>query len=1224
MQQRPWVAAGMRDTGALATDARRVYFKWPMLEVFTPATRAWLTETFERPTEVQAAGWQAIAAGHHSLLLAPTGSGKTLAAFLWAIDRLLHVPVDAPAGVRVLYVSPLKALVYDIERNLRGPLRGISRTAERLGVPCRTISVDVRTGDTPQSLRRQQLRQPADILVTTPESLYLLLGGQAAKNMVHCDTVIVDEVHALAPTKRGAHLALSLERLAQHTRADPQRIGLSATVTPPSEAARFLGGDRPVHVVDQSALPAIDVRIVVAVPDMEHPPAPAEPLPQSSGPLLGLAGAPASQREAGGMWASIYAEVLTLLRQHRSVIVFVNSRSVCERMSRRINELAAEDLVRAHHGSLALKRRMETEDLLKEGRLRGIVATSSLELGIDMGAVDLVVLIESPGSVARGLQRVGRAGHQVGAVSQGVMLPKFRGDLLECAVVAQRMREGALEAMTVPHNALDVLAQQIVAHVCTQSQSVSQLGTWVRRSYPYHRLSEDALVAVLDMLSGTYPSDEFADLRPHLAWDRQNNLLTPRRGAKLSAVMNAGTIPDRGLFGVFLGEGGPRVGELDEEMVYETRRGETFMLGASTWRVENITRDQVIVSPAPGEPGRMPFWRGDGPGRPVSLGRAMGAFVRTLEQANEVDAKHTLRETLQLDAHAADNLWQYVHEQQGCTGVLPTDTTVVVERFRDEIGDWRVCVLTPFGARVHAPWAMALEATLSKRLGLQVQSTYGDEGIVLRFADADAPPPLDALMLDAAAVEDDITEQVGQSALFASAFRENASRALLLPRRGGRGRTPLWQQRLKAKMLLAAAQRYPSFPIVLETYRQCLRDIFDLPSLIGILEAIERREIRVVDVETAQASPFARGLAFAYVANYLYEKDAPLAERRAQALTLDRSLLRELLGQSDMRSLLDSDVLGAVEDALQCLGQEDRARDANELHDLLRTLGDLSQDELQARATAPVMPWVEQLQNERRIAAVRIAQQQRFIAVEDAARYRDALGILPPPGLPSRFLVDCPDALQAICRRYARRHGPFVAAPLAARYGMPVARIVAELDTLTRAGTLLHGAFSPHGSGLEWCDAEVLRRIKRATLAKLRGEAAAVDAVTYADFLPRWHRLDAPPRGMRALEEALIQLEGVALPWSAWCTAILPMRVADFHVDMLDMLCATGAFVWVGCGALGQHDGRVRFVRRSHAHVLIETAHAPQNLHFCTKKYCIICKRVVRVSPWSCRLLHQN
>ena len=1164
------------------------------LDFFTPATRAWLTEAFDAPTAVQQAGWASIAAGHHSLLLAPTGSGKTLAAFLWAIDRLLHLPPDAPAGVRVLYVSPLKALVYDIERNLRGPLRGILRTAERLGMPCRDIGIDIRTGDTPQALRRQQLRTPADILVTTPESLYLLLGSQAGQTLQTCNTVIVDEVHALAPTKRGAHLALSLERLSTRTHSDPQRIGLSATVTPHSEAARFLGGTRAVTVVDKSALPAIDLRIVVPVADMENPP-PVPQAPPPGGSLL-RPDTPGPQPEQAGMWAVIYPQVLALLRAHRSVIVFVNSRSVCERMSRRLNELAEEDLVRAHHGSLALKRRMETEELLKEGQLRGIIATSSLELGIDMGAVDLVVLVESPGSVGRGLQRVGRAGHQVGATSLGVMLPKFRGDLLECAVVAERMRQGALEDTLVPHNALDVLAQQIVAQVSVGATSVGEVGAWVRRSYPYQQLSEEALIAVLDMLSGTYPSDDFADLRPHLAWDRQNHMLTARRGAKLVAVLNAGTIPDRGLFGVFLGQGGPRVGELDEEMVYESRKGDTFMLGATTWRVEQITRDQVLVSPAPGEAGRMPFWRGDGPGRPVSLGRAMGAFVREVGALDADAARAMLENNLHLDPHAASNLWQYIYDQQTLTGVLPTDTTVVVERFRDEIGDWRVCILTPFGARVHAPWALALEAMLTKRTGQAVQATYGDDGIVLRFADSDIPPPVAQLMLDPATVEDDVTEQLGQSALFASAFRENASRALLLPRRRGQGRTPLWQQRLKAKMLMAAAQRYPSFPIVLETYRQCLRDIFDLPSLIGILEAIERRDIRVVDVETPHASPFARGLAFAYIANYLYEKDAPQAERRAHALTLDRSLLRELLGQSDMRSLLDADVIAEVTDDLQHLGAERRARDADELHDVLRHLGDLSVDELQQRATADVRPWLEKLQNERRIVALRVAKQARYICVEEAGRYRDAFGTLPPAGLPSRFLQDVPDARLDVWRRYARHRGPFVAEPLAARYAWPVASLVSDLDSLTRGGLLVHGALSPTGETPEWCDPDVLRRLKRATLAKVRGEAAAVPAIAYAEFLPRWHRMDAPPRGPRALEEALTQLEGVALPWSAWCTAILPLRIADFHVDMLDMLCATGAFVWMGHGALGPRDGRVSFVRRASAHLALRRRPMPEDM----------------------------
>lgn len=1168
-----------------------------MMEQFTPATRLWFTETFDAPTPVQIHGWERIAAGEHALLLAPTGSGKTLAAFLWSIDRLLRLAPDAPAGVRVLYISPLKALVYDIERNLRVPLAGTLRAAEKLGQPVRRVGVDMRTGDTPALDRRRQLREPADILVTTPESLFLLLGSRAAATLATVHTIILDEIHALAPTKRGVHLALSLERLQGLLPREAQRIGLSATVRPHEEVARFLAGARPVALVDQSARAHIDLKIVVPVPDMEKPPAPAPLVPPQGGPSLDQ---PKRPRDAG-MWAAIYPMLLDTIRAHHSTIVFVNSRSLCERLSQRLNELAGEEMVRAHHGSVAPAQRAQMEEALKAGTLRAIVATSSLELGIDMGAVDLVVLVESPGSVARGLQRVGRAGHGVGELSQGIIFPKFRGDLLECTVVAERMREGALEPVVVPQNALDVLAQHLVAMCVAGPQPVAALHATIHRAYSYHSLSRAALDAVLDMLSGTYPSDAFADLRPYLSWDRAQDVVTARRGAHLVTMLNAGTIPDRGLFAVHLGEGGPRVGELDEEMVHETRKGDTFLLGATTWRVEAVTRDRVIVSPAPGEPGRMPFWHGDGPGRPVELGRAMGAFVRRIGAMSRGEAKTYLEKTAQLDAYAADNLLSYIHDQRAQTGTLPTDTAITLERFRDEIGDWRVCILSPFGARVHAPWALALEASLRQRAGFEVQSMYSDDGIVLRFANSDAPPELGQLLPEPADIEDLVMSQLANSALFASVFRENAGRALLLPRRRGEGRTPLWQQRLKAKVLLAAAQRYPSFPIVLETYRHCLRDIFDVPALVTLLQDIQRRHVIIEEVETQSASPFARSLVFAYVAAYLYEQDAPLAERKAQALTLDRDLLRELLGQAELRDLLDPGVLHDVEEELQNLAPNRQARNADALHDLLRRVGDLSVPEVAQRSVgSDSATWLTDLLAQRRAVPVLVAGTARWIVVEDVARYRDALGVMPPAGLAERFLTPVEAPLESLVRRYARTHGPFVTDAAARRFGLLPAHIEPVLKQLEATGALLHGDMRPGGSAREWCDADVLRRIKRGTLAKLRHDVAAVEATAFAGFLPCWQGLCDPRRGMAALEDAIGQLEGVALPWSALSGGILSGRIADFRMDMLDMLCATGSIVWVGQGALGSHDGRVALYRRAQAATLLDMPAAydpPSPLH---------------------------
>ncbi len=1153
---------------------------------FSAATAAWFDETFRAPTAVQRHGWSAIQRGGHALLVAPTGSGKTLAAFLAGLDHCLTLPADAPPAVRVLYVSPLKALVYDVERNLRAPLVGIRHQAAALDQAVRDVRVDIRTGDTPQKERQRQARDPADILVTTPESLFLLLGSKARETLRGVHTVIVDEIHALAPSKRGAHLALSLERLGRLCAREPQRLGLSATVRPLDEVARYLGGRREVQIIDASARPDLELQVTVPVPDMERAADATEG--RRSGSILGelytreLA-APAER----GIWPAIYPRLLEQIRHNRSTIVFVNSRGLCERLTQRLNELAEEEIVQSHHGSVSHEKRAQIEEGLKQGRIRGIVATSSLELGIDMGAIDGVILVESPGSVARGLQRVGRAGHRVGETSVGRVFPKFRGDLLECGVIVQRMAAGEIEAIRVPQNALDVLAQQIVAICCEGEVTVGELETLVSRAYPYHQLSGDALAAVLEMLSGHYPSQDFAELRPLLAWDRGSDALRPRRGAAMISRMNAGTIPDRGNYTVTLGPDGGRLGELDEELVFETRPGENILLGASTWRVEEITRDRVIVSPAPGEPGKLPFWRGDGPGRPIELGQALGAFVGRLGKMARQRALDWLQKEARLDANAAGNLVDYINEQKTHTGTLPTDRSITVERFRDELGDWRVCILSPFGARVHAPWAMALQQALAARSGFEVQLMYTDDGIVLRFADVEELPGLEELIPDPDSLDEMVTEQLAHTALFAGLFRENAARALLLPRRRPDRRTPLWAQRLKSQNLLAAVRKYPSFPIVLETYRQALSDVFDLAALRQLLHAIHSRRVQVHEVETPSASPFARSLVFAYVAAYIYEQDAPLAERKAQALTLDRNLLGELLGQAELRELIDPEVLGELEAELQHLADGRRARDPDEVHDLLRRLGDLAEHELAERADTDVGEAVAQLATERRAVAVRVAGEARWIAAEDAGLYRDALGAMPPPGLPDSFLAPVDNPLDPLCRRYARSHGPFLSGELAARLGLRAAQVEPVLRALAAEGGLVQGEIRPGGAAPDWCDAEVLRRLKRRTLARLRDAVAPVDAGTLGLFLPQWHGLGGERQGMPRLLEAVQQLEGLELPWSALHGHILPARVAGFTLDMLDMLAATGQVVWVGRGALGARDGRIALYLREHVRALL-------------------------------------
>ena len=804
------------------------------LAPFSPETRGWFEQAFLEPTPAQRLGWPAIASGKHTLIQAPTGSGKTLAAFLYGIDRLNREP---GRGLRLIYVSPLKALNYDIERNLRGPLAGLQSR----------LRVGVRTGDTPQKERAAMLRDPPDILITTPESLFLLLTSRARENMKNVETLILDEVHAVAGTKRGAHLALSVERLGRLVEQPFQRIGLSATQRPLEEIGRFVSGARPIELVDAGIAKQLDLQVVVPLEDMREPGTDSKPTD-----LLGTG----SEGPQQSIWPSIYPELLRLVETHRSTILFVNNRRLAERLALRLNELAEREIARAHHGSLAREQRLEIEELLKAGEIPCLVATSSLELGIDMGAVDLVIQVESPKSVARGLQRIGRAGHELGAVSKGRIFPKFRADLLESAVVAERMQKGLIEETVIPRNPLDVLAQQIVAIAAEEEISVEDLHELVRGAYPFADLSRTQLENVLDMLAGRYPSDEFAELRPRIIWDRTAGVIRGRGGARRLAVTNAGTIPDRGLFGVHLVDGGGRVGELDEEMVYEARAGQTFLLGASTWRIEEITRDRVLVSPAPGVPGAVPFWKGEGIGRPYELGEAIGRASRELVALQPAKALTRLQEQHALDERAARNLMKFLDEQAAATGAVPSDRTVVVERFRDEIGDWRLCILTPFGARVHAPWAMAIAARLRDSLGVEVQSIWSDDGIALHLPDADAPPPTDDILISPEELEELVVQEVGQTALFGARFRENAARALLIPRRRPDQRTPLWQQRLKAQGLLQVARRYGSFPVILETYRECLQDVFDLPSLKKLLQGLRTRELDLLDVETPSASPY--------------------------------------------------------------------------------------------------------------------------------------------------------------------------------------------------------------------------------------------------------------------------------------------------------------------------------------------------------------------------------
>ncbi|GAA2003561.1 Lhr family ATP-dependent helicase [Nocardioides kribbensis] len=1224
---------------------------------FSEPTRTWFAAAFAEPTPAQAGAWEAIGAGRHALVVAPTGSGKTLSAFLWSLDRLLSTPPpeDKQRRCRVLYVSPLKALAVDVERNLRSPLTGIRHTADRLGSEVADVRVGVRSGDTSAADRRKLTTAPPDIMITTPESLFLMLTSQARESLRGVETVIVDEVHAVAGGKRGAHLALTLERLDALLERPAQRVGLSATVRPLEEVARYLGGSAPVEIVAPPSRKQWELSVVVPVEDMTAPGGYDEEDADGEG----------SATRAASIWPHVEERVVDLIESHRSTIVFANSRRLSERLTSRLNEIANEragvepeagDLVpvpagahdhdgdphgdgaghgddqpddladdladdhdgsgrtvpsrppaqvmaqsgssggspegavviaKAHHGSVSKEQRALIEDDLKRGRLPAVVATSSLELGIDMGAVDLVVQIESPPSVASALQRVGRAGHQVGEVSRGVLFPKHRGDLAQTAVAVQRMRAGAIESLRVPTNPLDVLAQQVVAITALEGWDADELFALVRRSAPFTALPRSAYDATLDLLSGRYPSDEFAELRPRIVWDRVTGELTGRPGAQRLAVTSGGTIPDRGLFGVFLvgGEGpGRRVGELDEEMVYESRVGDVFALGATSWRIEDITHDRVLVTPAPGIPGRLPFWKGDSLGRPAELGQAIGAFTRELAALPRPAAEAKVREE-GLDEWAAGNLVSYLHEQLEATNTLPSDRTLLVERFRDELGDWRLVLHSPYGTPVHAPWALALNARLRERYGVDGQAVASDDGIVIRIPDTDAEPPgAELVVFEPDEVDDLVTQEVGGSALFASRFRECAARALLLPRRDPGRRSPLWQQRQRSAALLEVASKYPSFPIVLEAVRECLQDVYDLPSLIGLMRRVEQREVQVVDVATPSPSPFARSLLFGYVAQFVYEGDSPIAERRAAALSLDQGLLAELLGRAELRELLDPEVLEEVAAELQRLTEERRARDAEGVADLLRLLGPLSTDEIAARSVpdADVTGWLSALAQSRRVVELRMAGDERWSAIEDVGRLRDGLGTPVPPGTPEAFTDPVDDPLGDLVARFARTHGPFTTDDVAARLGLGTAVVRHTLQRLAASGRVLEGEFRPHGSGSEWCEAEVLRRLRRRSLARLRKEVEPVDPEALGRFLPAWQHVWAAStsgrgglRGVDGVLAAVDQLAGCAVPASALEPLVLSARVRDYEPSYLDELTASGEVVWSGHGALPGSDGWV-------------------------------------------------
>ncbi|MCM3779815.1 ATP-dependent helicase [Microbacterium hydrocarbonoxydans] len=1226
-----------------------------VLERFTPATQDWFRGAFTAPTPAQAGAWEAISAGKHALVVAPTGSGKTLSAFLWAIDsvfreRIAAGAVEAAAAAkkgqakkakkdadasrtRILYISPLKALGVDVERNLRSPLIGIGQSARRLNMQAPAVTVGVRSGDTTSSDRRKLVADPPDILITTPESLYLMLTSRAGETLRDVHTVIIDEVHAVAATKRGAHLAVSLERLDALRRTyghdEPaQRIGLSATVRPIDEVARFLGGAAPVEIVAPPASKTFELGVVVPMDDMTNPPP-----PPGAAATTADDGSAEYTEVTGSVWPHVEEAIVDRILQNSSTIVFANSRRLAERLTGRLNEIYSERigvplpeatvpagmmaqagatagadpvLAKAHHGSVSKEQRAQVEEELKSGVLRCVVATSSLELGIDMGAVDLVIQVEAPPSAASGLQRVGRAGHQVGEISRAALFPKHRGDVLHTAIVTERMLAGKIEAIQVPRNPLDILAQQTVAASALGAISVEEWFETVRRSAPFQSLPRSAYEATLDLLAGRFPSDEFAELRPRLVWDRDAGTLTGRPGAQRIAVTSGGTIPDRGLFGVFVaGESaGARVGELDEEMVYESRVGDVFTLGTTSWRIAEITHDRVNVIPAYGQPGKVPFWHGDGIGRPFELGEALGKFSREVSSASSEKATQRLIEA-GLDEQARANLMAHLTEQREATGTLPTDRTLTVERGHDEVGDWRVILHSPYGMKVHAPWALAINARVRERLGVEGSAVASDDGIIVRLPDAESEPPgAELFVFDPDELEQLVTQEVGGSALFASRFRECAARALLMPRTNPNRRTPLWQQRQRSAQLLEVARRHPTFPVILETLREVLQDVYDLPSLRRLATSIADRSIRLVETQPGQPSPYARDLLFGYVGAFMYEGDSPLAERRAAALSVDPALLGELLGTVELRELLDPAVIAQFEREAQRLDPERRVRGLEGVADLLRMLGPMDADEVALRLepasetatagataeTAPAAPPAPATRDEavahldalvaaRRAIPVTIAGTTRIAAIEDAGRLRDALGAALPTGIPVAFLEPLADPLGDLVARYARTHGPFTTDALATRLGIGAAVARHTLQRLEHAGRLTSGFFLPEASGsgseTEWCDTEVLRRLRMRSLAAIRGSVEPVAPEAYARFLPDWQHLNRPLEGIDGVLTVIEQFAGVPVPASAWESLVLPSRVRDYSPALLDELTAAGEVIWSGHGTLPGRDGWV-------------------------------------------------
>ncbi len=1172
---------------------------------FHPTIQHWFNETFDHPTPPQIQGWQPIFKKENTLILAPTGSGKTLAAFLVCIDNLLKKLIENnhQKGVHTLYISPLKALNYDIERNLEAPLAGIQQKATELNLELSAIKVAVRTGDTTQKERERMLREPPHIFITTPESLHLLLTSHRAQHILRSvEYVIVDEIHALSENKRGTFLSLLLERLQHIAEKAFVRIGLSATQKPLEEIAKFLGGSnlvqqngnikftrRPVTIVDAGMRKELDLKIISPVEDFRD-------LPENT------------------VWPDIYQKLLELIQQHHSTLIFANNRAAAERITTEINERAGFELVKAHHGSVSKEARREIEEQLKQGKLTALVATATLELGIDMGAIDLVCQVESPKGIARGLQRVGRAGHLYQLASKGRLIPKMRSDLVEMTVITKAMYRGDVAPIKIPKNCLDILAQQIIAMVAMKPWQVDELFNLVRQAYPYQALPRSHFVSVIEMISGRYPSEAFRDLRPRISWDRVNNIVHPLPGTQRTAILGGGAIPDTGQYGCYLEDGFTKLGELEEEFVYERRLGEVFVLGTNNWRIKEITHDRVIVSSAPETPARMPFWKGEFVSRSFHLGKLYGQFCRELSQRlQRKNCINWLQQNHSLDTDSAKNLYQYFKDQKQSAGTIPDDETILIESFYDELGDPRIVILSPYGGRVHLPWKLAILAQFRQSLNVEPESLHSDGGIVFRYPVENINCTIEIIKsVTAKNVERLVIEELANSAFFGIRFRHNANRAMLIPRPKPGKRSPLWLQRMRSRDLLEIARQYPSFPIVVETYRESLQDYLAVEELKELLSRIETGKVKIIIRQASQPSPFTATLMLEFMAGYMYNYDEPKSTNRS-ADAIDKDFIQELIHPEHVAELLHTNAIKQIEQKLQGQAEGYQARTPSELVELLYRIGDLTEEEISLRVSGDHKLMLEMLGVEHRVLSVFIPgvdQPWRWIAAEDFPLYRDAFSIqnadenlpesyqkifikigdkiqsqlaretLPQEIIAQTFIKD--EAQRKILERYLTHHTLLDVEQIISRYLFGTSFVQQILNDLKQNGKFLEIASSKESKPIQWASKEMVERIRRVTLRQERVKIQPCDTAQFVEFLARWQNRTPETKlsGVDGLVSIIEKFQGLALAADIWETEIFTRRIKDYQPGWLDDLCRQGEITWYGSSTASSLTGNIAFAFR--------------------------------------------